>query len=242
MTTFISKETTKRLAKDVKQIIKNPLNDNGIYYVHDDVNILKGYALIIGTKDTPYYSGNYFFEFIYPADYPYSPPTVNYYTNGHNIRFHPNLYKSGKVCVSLLNTWSGEQWTSCQTISTILLTLCSLLTKDPLLNEPGVNKDNPDIDNYNKIIEYYNIDIAICNIVSKNINTYNSFFDKFYPIVENNFIKNYDEIVRFIEEKITINEKCKIKTQLYCMMVEVNYKKLLKKIQDIYAEKINKSK
>jgi hypothetical protein len=40
MTTFISKETTKRLAKDVKQIIKYPLTDNGIYYEHDDVNIL----------------------------------------------------------------------------------------------------------------------------------------------------------------------------------------------------------
>jgi hypothetical protein len=37
MTTFISKETISRLLKDIKHILKNPLTDNGIYYVHDDV-------------------------------------------------------------------------------------------------------------------------------------------------------------------------------------------------------------
>ena len=57
---FISKESINRLLKDVKQIIKNPLIDNGIYYIHDDTDLLKGYALIIGPEDTPYYGGNYF--------------------------------------------------------------------------------------------------------------------------------------------------------------------------------------
>jgi len=47
MTTYISKETVNRLVKDIKQIKENPLHDNGIYYCHDDNNILKGYALII---------------------------------------------------------------------------------------------------------------------------------------------------------------------------------------------------
>ena len=55
MTTVLSKNTIKRLLQDVKQIIKNPLNDNGIYYIHDDTDMLKGYALIIGPEDTPYF-------------------------------------------------------------------------------------------------------------------------------------------------------------------------------------------
>ena len=140
MTTFIAKDTINRLLKDIKQIYKNPLTENGIYYIHDDTDMLKGYALIIGPSVTPYFGGNYFFEFLYPNDYPHTPPKVTYCTNGNNIRFNPNLYTCGKVCISLLNTWRGEQWTSCQTISTVLLTLCTLLCKDPLLNEPGVNK------------------------------------------------------------------------------------------------------
>ena len=50
----LSKDTIKRLAKDVREIMKNPLTNNGIHYVHDTESILKGYALIIGSKDTPY--------------------------------------------------------------------------------------------------------------------------------------------------------------------------------------------
>ena len=48
MTTIISKDTISRLLKDVKHIFKNPLTENGIYYIHDDTDMMKGYALIIG--------------------------------------------------------------------------------------------------------------------------------------------------------------------------------------------------
>ena len=174
---FIKKETISRLLKDVKNIIQNPLTDNGIYYIHDDTDILKGYALIIGPSDTPYFGGNYFFEFTYPTDYPHSPPKVKYLTNGNNIRFNPNLYTCGKVCISLLNTWRGDQWTSCQTISTVLLTLCTLLSKDPLLNEPGVDIKNQDVKPYEEIIEFSNIDIAICDIIQKKSGVFLPFFE-----------------------------------------------------------------
>jgi ubiquitin-protein ligase len=194
MTTFISKDTITRLLKDVRGIIKNPLTENGIYYIHDDADIMKGYALIIGPSDTPYFGGNYFFEFNYPADYPHSPPKVKYCTNGNNIRFNPNLYTCGKVCVSLLNTWRGEQWTSCQSISTVLLTLCTLLCKDPLLNEPGVEKSNPDMNSYDEIIQIANLDIAICGILQKKDGIFLPFFENFFPFVKENFLKNFDKL------------------------------------------------
>ena len=120
---FVSPETVKRLARDVKQLLKSPLTSNGIHYKHDEDNILKGYAMIIGPSETVYENGFYFFEFKYPADYPSTPPTVTFRTNQDGIRFNPNLYTGGKVCISLLNTWRGEQWTSCQTISSIILKL-----------------------------------------------------------------------------------------------------------------------
>ena len=195
MTTFLSKETISRLLKDVKQIIKNPLTDNGIYYIHDDTDILKGYALIIGQSDTPYFGGNYFFEFTYPTDYPHSPPKVRYWTNGNNIRFNPNLYVCGKVCVSLLNTWRGDQWTSCQTISTVLLTLCTLLCTNPLLNEPGVDMRHKDFKSYDEIIQYANLDIAVCDIVTKKQGVFMPFFENFYPFIKENFNKNFDNFM-----------------------------------------------
>ena len=61
---FITKETIKRLAKDVKDIYDNPLEQHGIYYIHNEDDILSGQALIIGPKDTPYCYGNYFILWI----------------------------------------------------------------------------------------------------------------------------------------------------------------------------------
>ena len=233
MTTFISKDTISRLLKDVKHIIKNPLTENGIYYIHDDSDIMKGYALIIGPSDTPYFGGNYFFEFNYPADYPHSPPKVTYCTNGNNIRFNPNLYTCGKVCVSLLNTWRGDQWTSCQSIATVLLTLCSLLSKDPLLNEPGVDKKHLDMKPYDEIIQYANIDIAVCDIVRKKTSVFLPFFDNFYPFIKENFHKNYDKLLEFSEKKnLEFNSESNMfKTGFYSMRVTIDYNNIIEKLK-----------
>lgn len=234
MSQFITKGTVNRLLKDVKQIILNPLTENGIYYIHDDEDMLKGYALIIGPSETPYFSGYYFFELNYPVDYPHSPPKVKYLTNGNNVRFNPNLYKCGKVCISLLNTWRGEQWTSCQTISSVLLTLCTLLCKDPLLNEPCVTKTHNDFKNYTTIIEYSNIDVAICDIIRKKKGVYMELFESFYPFIKDNFLQNYTKLAEFVENKIATTFKTPtiLKTGLYDMTIEIDYLKVLNKLKE----------
>jgi len=228
----ISKDTIHRLLKDVKQIIKNPLTDNGIYYIHDDTDMLKGYALIMGPENSPYFGGNYLFEISYPYDYPHSPPKVKYCTNGNKIRFNPNLYVCGKVCVSLLNTWSGEQWTSCQTISTILLTLCTLLCENPLLNEPGVNIHHPDIKNYNEIIEFSNLDIAVCDIIQKKQGVFMPFFNYFYPFIKENFYKNINKLLEFAEKKASnYRIPVELKTGFYSLNVLIDYNKIINKLK-----------
>ena len=139
MTQNINSNTVKRLIKDIKEILNYSTKDNNIYYKHHDTEMLIGYALIIGNSDTPYQYGNYFFKLIFPSDYPFSPPKVFFLTNDSICRYHPNLYKNGTCCLSILNTWQGDQWTSCQTIQSILLTLSSILQNNPLLQEPGMN-------------------------------------------------------------------------------------------------------
>jgi ubiquitin-conjugating enzyme E2 Z len=166
-TKIITKETISRLVKDISFIRKNPLTENGIYYHHDETDMLKGKAMIVGPPDTPYYGGFYFFDFHFPFNYPYSPPKLTYLTNNGHVRFNPNLYTNGKVCISILNTWHGDQWSSCQTISSILLTLCTVLNSNPLLNEPGIRTSHVDIPNYNRIIQYSNISVAVCDMINK---------------------------------------------------------------------------
>ena len=233
-TNIISKETINRLLKDVKQIMKNPLTEQGIYYIHDDTDMMKGYAMIVGPEDTPYFGGFYFFEFTYPLDYPHSPPKVVYFTNGNNVRFNPNLYTCGKVCVSILNTWRGDQWTSCQTISTVLLSLCTLLSNDPLLNEPGVTASHRDNTNYTEIIEYSNIQIAVCDIVMKKSGVYMPFFDNFYFYVKEIFNKNFDKLVKFAENKYANKYKDPqvLTTFYYHMNVTINYEFIILKLKE----------
>ncbi|CAJ1455889.1 unnamed protein product [Effrenium voratum] len=54
-------------------------------------------------------------------------------------RLNPNLYRDGKVCLSLLGTWAGPGWDPEK--STLLQVLVSLqglvLVEDPYFNEPG---------------------------------------------------------------------------------------------------------
>jgi ubiquitin-protein ligase len=158
---FISRTSARRLARDVKDIMTSPLESDGIYYVHDQEDMLKGYAMIIGPEETVYEDGFYLFTFDFKPDYPAQPPVVKYWTNDGHTRFNPNLYKGGKVCVSILNTWKGEQWTGCQTIRSVLLALCTLLNDNPLLNEPGVSPTHPDVASYRRIIEFKNIQWAM---------------------------------------------------------------------------------
>lgn len=246
MTTYISKETIERLVKDIKNIKKNPLHENGIFYEHDDSNILKGYALIIGPKNTPYNFGYYLFSIDFPSDYPYKPPIFNYHTNDGYTRFHPNLYISGKVCVSILNTWKGEQWTSSLTLSSILLTICSLLDELPLINEPGITYKHKDNKNYNEIITYKNFEVALMNILTKKLNY--EWFDKFEKIIIDNFKKNYYSILEIIESK---EKECKnfneiqkniITTGVYNLSCNLNYNRLKQNLKKIYFNLNNDEK
>ena len=155
-------------------------------------------------------------------------------TNGNNIRFNPNLYTCGKVCISLLNTWRGDQWTSCQSISTVLLTLCTLLCNQPLLNEPGVDNKNPDVIPYEEIIQYSNFDIAICNIIQKKPDIFLPFFEKFYPFVKENFLKNFDKLIEISNTKNTEYKMTNliVRTRFYSMNIDINYNKIIEKLNE----------
>jgi ubiquitin-conjugating enzyme E2 Z len=235
----ITNDTVRRLLKDVKQIMKYPLTDNGIYYIHDDTDMTKGYAMIIGQTDTPYYGGYYFFSFDYPFDYPFSPPKVTYMTNDGKTRFNPNLYRCGKVCVSILNTWAGDKWTSCQTINSILLTLCSLLNDTPLLNEPGQGKNSRDFIPYQKSIEFKNIDFAICDMIINN-KTNHQLCQMFYSIMKEQFNNNYDKLLQYIKSQT--KELSIQKVGIYDMTTIIDYStletKLIKTKQIIDSETI----
>lgn len=73
----------------------------------DRIDVIR--ALIMGSKDTPYSNGAFLFDIFCEDTYPNNPPKmVITTTGGGKIRFNPNLYHDGKVCLSLLGTWKGQ--------------------------------------------------------------------------------------------------------------------------------------
>ena len=215
----------KRVILDVKDIMNEPI-DNIFYIPNEDVNNI-GYAMIIGPKDTPYENGFYFFEFIYPDNYPFSPPKVIFKTHDGKTRFNPNLYINGYVCLSLLNTWTGEKWSSCQSLRSILLSLSTLFNEQPLLNEPGISIKNNNVEPYNNIIHYRNIEIAILNCLNINDIEYN--FKSFYPIIKKHFLASYSSL--------QLNKPTeKYHTSIYNLYCETDYKKLSKLLDLFYNE------
>ena len=113
------------------------MREAGIYYWYDDADLRVGRAMIIGPADTPYEACPLVFEFQLPDDYPFKPPEVKFLTSDGTTRFHPNLYTGGKVCLSILGTWKGPEWSAIMTVSTVLSSIQSLLEPNPITNEPG---------------------------------------------------------------------------------------------------------
>ena len=117
----------------------------------------------------------------------------------------------------------------------MLLTLCTLLCNDPLLNEPGVVKEHVDMNSYNEIIYFANINIAVCDIIQKKTGVFMPFFDNFYPFIKENFIKNYDKMLEFCDKKRALDDfkkKTIIKTGFYNLIVNVDYAKIIEKIKE----------
>ena len=86
----------------------------------------------------------YEFHVFFPESYPLEPPKVQFVTTGSGtIRFNPNLYADGKVCLSLLGTWSGEQWNPItnNTLHIIQAIRVMILTDQPIQNEPAYSSD-----------------------------------------------------------------------------------------------------
>ncbi|KAJ7095356.1 hypothetical protein B0H15DRAFT_829186 [Mycena belliarum] len=130
------------IAKELSILTNNlPIAWNSSIFLRIDetrVDVIK--ALITGPEGTPYYNGCYLFDIFLGPSYNQSPPSVKYMTtNGGKYRFNPNLYADGKVCLSLLGTWSGPGWVSGRsTLLQVLISIQSMiLCEEPYLNEPG---------------------------------------------------------------------------------------------------------
>ncbi|PIN22740.1 Ubiquitin-protein ligase [Handroanthus impetiginosus] len=156
---YSAKQPPKNWAKRIQEewkILEKDLPDTIFVRVYESrMDLLR--AVIIGAEGTPYHDGLYFFDVYFPCSYPNVPPHVHYHSGG--LRINPNLYNCGKVCLSLLNTWSGsqkEKWIP--GVSTMLQVLVSIqgliLNAKPYFNEPGYANLSGSVNGEQRSLEY----------------------------------------------------------------------------------------
>ena len=148
---------TKRTAKDVQTMMSDEMRSLDIHYWYDDADITAGTGLLFGPEGTPYAFCPLLFSVKIPADYPFNPPSVLILTSDSVTRFHPNLYVNGKVCLSILGTYSGPKWASTMGLATVFKSIFSILNENPITNEPGWEKytlEDPKAKEYAEWVEF----------------------------------------------------------------------------------------
>ena len=224
------------LNKDIRAVSESNLNSLGIYIHFNEENLYEAKACIVGPKDSLYEGGFLFFNIIFPKNYPFSPPDLSYVSR-NKIRIHPNLYvghhpsgNGGKVCLSILGTWSGPKWTTVMDITTVLLSIQSLLDKNPLHHEPG-NENN-----FTKMNDYYNQVImydTLNSLLLRNIQNIPEGFDIFLPEMKNVFC-NHKEILKDKIELIKHKKSVVIHVPFYRITAKLDYKQLYNRFYEFY--------
>jgi ubiquitin-protein ligase len=163
-----------RLLREVRDISSQQIPV--VFGEPEEADILHWRGMILGPPHTPYALGMFHFDLKFPQDYPNSAPKVLITTtSGGQVRFNPNLYASGKVCLSILGTWraehSGEQWSAVQSSQSILLSIQSLMNDAPYHNEPSFEADDGsgDVQRYNEKISHESVRVAVCEVMEDTV-------------------------------------------------------------------------
>ncbi len=212
----------KRIVSELNSLQQNlPLDYNSSIFLRADENNLNIMSVLVtGPPDTPYEDGVYIFDIYIPIDYPNSPPLMKM-KNTYGFRFNPNLYEDGKICLSIINTWSGDQserWNPTSTLYQVFMSISSLvLVDDPFFNEPGYTKHQNTSDNgwkknsydYNQKVMYYNLVGAMINVIN-NINDYSNFKDvitKHFKIKKNDIVNKFNKKINSLADDYIIPHK-----------------------------------
>ena len=135
----------KRLIKDAKRVWKDlprPHPAASIFTCYSEERMDIARSIIVGAEGTPHALGIFVFDIFYPQTYPSTAPLIHFTTTGGGtVRFHPNLYNDGKVCLSLLGTTSAGDTSqrAHSSLAQVLLSIQSqiLSVAEPFFSEGG---------------------------------------------------------------------------------------------------------
>lgn len=177
----------KRTLKDLNLLQKSQdeLNSRGIYFHFDDVDIFNPSFLIIPKHKqdldfpdltSPYTNGFFLFKLTIPEDFPISPPAIKFHPQQNSCRLHPNYYEEGKVCLSVINTWSRDDWAPTTSLMAISNILEERLNEHSICFEPGCEQSSvARMKTFNETVKYGVYQHAILPIIQSRNQNYKPF-------------------------------------------------------------------
>ena len=219
-------KTIQRLIQEHSSLKNNlPISWSSTIFVKCDpnkINCLK--CLIVGPESTPYMNGMYEFDVFFSDEYPNKPPKVQLSTTGGgSVRFNPNLYNCGKVCLSLLGTWSGqggESWIKdSSTFLQVLVSIQSLIMVDePYFNEPGWERQMNTTQGKRSSFTY-NDNIRLQNMKWAILDQIKNPTPGFEDAIKNHFKMKKEEIIQIAD--IWIDETKKFKSSMISLKEKI---------------------
>merc|ERR1712127_542577 len=115
----------KRIQKELGDITSAPPSGCTAGAVGEGIFTWK--ATVRGPAGTPYEGGVFSLSIVFPEEYPFKPPKVQFATK----IYHCNVNGNGEVCLDILK----EQWRPALNVSKVLTAITTLIS-DPKPNDP----------------------------------------------------------------------------------------------------------
>lgn len=234
----------KRLSSEIPALAEDlPINyDASIFLRVNESNPSMMRALLTGPPDTPYENGCFIFDINIPDSYPKTCPEVHFMNTG-GVRFNPNLYQCGKVCLSILGTYIGpsthasERWDpATSTLFQVLISIQGqILVENPYFNEPGWQssygtKHGMDAsESYDFNIKLYTMKHTILGLL-RNPDSYAEFKDVFIK----HFSHKKDHIIKTCKKWVDDAEK--YYNKMSTALANTNYAKTESTYKPIYDD------
>jgi len=130
------------LRNQLRELTRNPVDGFSVGLV-DDSNIYEWQCMMEGPPGTDYEGGYFPVNLSFPVEYPNKPPVFKFATPNF---WHPNVYKDGRVCISILHEAKhdetnlqekmSEKWRPILGVEAVLVSVLSMLS-DPNFESPA---------------------------------------------------------------------------------------------------------